>query len=187
MAKVAHSLVRHVEHALEATILAAALLLLLPAPAGSQTTAPSPPMPASVPARVVEEAADPWLATVAALKQSEGRWIEIRLKTQRLIAWEGDRAVRAVIVSTGKRSTPTPRGSFAIQSKHRTASMRGADYDISGVPYVMYYSGNYGIHGTTWHNRFGTPVSHGCTNVAVDHAKWLFHWAAVGTPVVVRD
>ncbi|MBD2547916.1 L,D-transpeptidase, partial [Planktothricoides raciborskii] len=29
-------------------------------------------------------------------------------------------------------------------------------------------------------------VSHGCTNVAVNHAEWLFNWADIGTPVVVH-
>ncbi|MGL4375099.1 MAG: L,D-transpeptidase, partial [Microcoleaceae cyanobacterium] len=30
-------------------------------------------------------------------------------------------------------------------------------------------------------------VTHGCTNVAVNHAKWLFQWADIGTPVVVHQ
>jgi lipoprotein-anchoring transpeptidase ErfK/SrfK len=29
-------------------------------------------------------------------------------------------------------------------------------------------------------------MSHGCTNVAVNHAEWLFNWAEVGTPIVVH-
>ncbi|WP_347272776.1 L,D-transpeptidase [Leptolyngbya sp. FACHB-17] len=128
-------------------------------------------------------------ATVRAMttyKNTNQRWVEIRLSTQRLIAWEGKKQVHAVIVSTGKASTPTPQGVFRIQSKYRVARMQGDDYDIPDVPYTMYYSGGYGIHGAYWHNRFGTPVSHGCVNVAVDHAQWLFNWAKVGTPVVVR-
>jgi lipoprotein-anchoring transpeptidase ErfK/SrfK len=50
----------------------------------------------------------------------------------------------------------------------------------------MYYDGGMAIHGAYWHNLFGNPVTHGCTNVAVNHAKWLFEWASVGTPVVVH-
>ena len=121
------------------------------------------------------------------LKASNQRWIEIDLSSQRLIAWEGGRSVYAIIVSTGKTSTPTRIGTFAVQTKHRVARMRGAGYDIGDVPYTMYYSGNYAIHGAYWHHRFGTPVSHGCVNVAVNHAQWLFNWASVGTPVVVHE
>jgi len=67
---------------------------------------------------------------------------------------------------------------------HRFARMQGLT-TISQM-YTMYYSGSYAIHGTYWHHRFGTPVSHGCVNVA-GHARWLFNWALVGTPVVVHD
>jgi lipoprotein-anchoring transpeptidase ErfK/SrfK len=121
------------------------------------------------------------------LKHSGQKWIEIDLSSQRLYAWEGDRPVYAVLVSTGKASTPTPTGTFAIQTRHRVARMQGADYDVPDVPYTLYYYRGYAIHGAYWHHRFGTPVSHGCTNVAVNHARWLFNWASVGTPVVVHD
>lgn len=121
------------------------------------------------------------------LQQSSDRWIQIDLSRQRLIAWEGNQAVYAVIVSTGKSSTPTRTGTFAVYTKYRETRMTGPDYDVPDVPYTMYYDGGMAIHGAYWHNRFGTPVSHGCTNVAVDHAKWLFEWASVGTPVVVHD
>jgi lipoprotein-anchoring transpeptidase ErfK/SrfK len=123
---------------------------------------------------------------ISTYKKSDQRWIEIQLSTQRLIAWQGKKQAYAVVVSTGKSTTPTLKGVFEIQTQYRTARMQGDDYDIPDVPYTMYYSGGYGIHGAYWHNSFGTPVSHGCVNVAVDHAKWLFHWAEVGTPVVVH-
>ena len=121
------------------------------------------------------------------LQQSKERWISIDLSTQRLIAWEGNKAVYAVIVSTGKTSTPTRLGTFRVYTKYRSTRMTGPGYDVPDVPYTMYYDGGMAIHGAYWHNRFGTPVSHGCTNVAVNHAKWLFDWASVGTPVVVHD
>ncbi|PSB28161.1 L,D-transpeptidase [Stenomitos frigidus] len=125
-------------------------------------------------------------STVRRLEKSKRRWIEIKLSSQRLIAWEGKTPVYAVLISTGKDLTPTSPGVFAIQTRDRYARMRGADYDIADVPYTMYYDGSYAIHGAYWHHNFGTPVSHGCVNVAVNHARWLFNWATIGTPVVVR-
>ena len=121
------------------------------------------------------------------LKQSGERWIEIDLSKQRLIAWQGNRPVYAVIISTGKSSTPTPTGIFSIQTRYRTTRMSGADYDVPNVPYAMFYHRGYAIHGADWHNNFGTPVSHGCTNVAVNHARWLYNWASIGTAIIVRD
>ncbi|MBE9208322.1 L,D-transpeptidase [Nostoc sp. LEGE 06077] len=123
---------------------------------------------------------------IQTLQKSNQRWIQINLSTQRLTAWEGKKPVYAVTISTGKQSTPTRIGSFKIQSKHKSARMRGRDYDVPNVPYTMFYQGNYGIHGAYWHNKFGTPVSHGCINVAPNHAKWLFNWASLGTPVVIH-
>ena len=125
--------------------------------------------------------------SIATLKESQKQWIEINLSTQRLIAWEGDQSVYEVIVSTGKKSTPTRTGLFMVQRKYRSDRMRGADYDISGVPYVMYYDRGYAIHGANWHNRFGTPITHGCVNVPVDHAAWLFDWATKGMSVVIHE
>ncbi len=124
---------------------------------------------------------------IARLKKSPDRWIEVNLKTQRVIAWEGKRWVSAMIVSTGKATTPTVTGVFEVYDRYRETRMQGDDYDIPDVPYVMYFSGGYGFHGAYWHNRFGTPVSHGCVNLAVDKAKWLYDFAAIGTPVVVHN
>jgi lipoprotein-anchoring transpeptidase ErfK/SrfK len=121
------------------------------------------------------------------LKRSKQRWIQVDLTKQRVIAWDGNRWVDAMIVSTGKDATPTPTGVYDIYVKYREARMQGDDYDIPDVPHVMYFSGGYGFHGAYWHNKFGTPVSHGCINLALDKAKWLYNFAAVGTTVVIHD
>lgn len=123
---------------------------------------------------------------LARQQRRKGRWIEIDLSAQRLTAWNGKKRVRSFMVSTGKRRTPTRVGTFAIQSKHRKARMRGRDYNVPNVPYVMYYSGGYALHGAYWHNRFGTPVSHGCVNLRTASASWLYNWAPSGTPVVIH-
>jgi lipoprotein-anchoring transpeptidase ErfK/SrfK len=123
---------------------------------------------------------------VRQLKKSSKRWIQVDLSEQRLIAWQGGKPVFGVIVSTGKKSTPTPIGVFNIYTKLKTTRMKGEGYDIPNVPHTMYYQGGYGIHGAFWHNNFGTPVSHGCVNLAPNQAKKLFNWASVGTTVVVQ-
>lgn len=115
-----------------------------------------------------------------------GRWIEVNLSRQRLTAWENGRRVYSMPISSGKRATPTRRGVFAVQRKYRATTMRGRGYVAANVPYTMYYSGGYAIHGAYWHNRFGTPVSHGCVNLPVGQARRLYSWAGVGTRVVVR-
>jgi lipoprotein-anchoring transpeptidase ErfK/SrfK len=123
---------------------------------------------------------------IAYLIQSGQAWIEIDLGDQQLLAWEGDYLVYSAIVSTGKDETPTPTGVFSIYAKTPEGSMSGEDYSVPDVPYIMYYDGNYAIHGAYWHDAFGIPVSHGCTNVPVGQAGLLYDWASVGTPVVVH-
>jgi lipoprotein-anchoring transpeptidase ErfK/SrfK len=117
---------------------------------------------------------------------SPSHWIEIDLSEQRLRAWQGKKLVYSFKTSTGKRSTPTPTGKFWINSKYRTNRMRGRGYDISDVPYAMYFYGGYAIHGAYWHNRFGNPISHGCVNLPVKQARKLYNWAKMGTLVVVN-
>lgn len=117
---------------------------------------------------------------------SQPRRIEIDLSAQRLFAWEGKKLVHSFRISTGKRSTPTPVGKFKISSKYRLNRMRGPGYDIPDVPYAMYFYKGYAIHGVYWHNRFGTPVSHGCVNLPVSQARKLYNWTTPGTLVIVR-
>lgn len=126
-------------------------------------------------------------STPASAYNSSSRRIQVDLSDQRLYAWEGKNLVYSMRVSTGKRSTPTRTGRFTIQTKLRATRMRGTNYNIPNVPYTMYYSGGYAIHGAYWHNRFGRRVSRGCVNLPVRQARKLYNWASVGTRVVVNQ
>ena len=114
------------------------------------------------------------------------RWIDVDLTNQRVYAYEGDVVVNSFIVSTGTWLTPTVTGSYKIYVKYRSASMSGPGYYLPDVPYIMYFYGDYGLHGTYWHNNFGTPMSHGCVNLRTEEAAWLYSWASVGTVVNVH-
>lgn len=114
------------------------------------------------------------------------RWIDVDLTNQRVYAYEGDVIVNSFIVSTGTWATPTVTGQYKIYVKYRSAKMSGPGYYLPNVPYIMYFYKGYGLHGTYWHNNFGTPMSHGCVNLRTDDAAWLFNWASVGTLVNVH-
>ncbi len=114
------------------------------------------------------------------------RWIDVDLSNQRVYAYEGDVIVNSFIVSTGTWLTPTVTGKYNIYVKIRSGSMHGPGYFLPDVPYIMYFYKGYGLHGTYWHNNFGTPMSHGCVNLRTDDAAWLFNWASVGTLVNVH-
>jgi len=147
----------------------------------AEVSAPKPPAPISSPPAAVSTAA-----------RVVEKWIDIDLSEQRLRAYEGRRVVFSTKVSTGTRRYPTVQGRFQIYAKVPSQTMRGGSrlrgdyYYLPRVPNVMYFFRGYSLHGTYWHNNFGRPMSHGCVNLPLADAKWLFAWAPLGTTVVVH-
>ncbi len=118
---------------------------------------------------------------------ADDRWIHVNLSSQTLVAYQGSRPVFATAVSSGKKGFEPPLGLFRIHQKFVSATMNGPDpddgwYEVEEVPWTMYYWESYALHGTYWHNDFGKPRSHGCTNIAPADARWLFHWTSPGLP-----
>lgn len=133
--------------------------------------------------------------SVSAQIITDKKLITVDLGKQMLYAWEGGQIKHQTPVSTGMRLTPTVRGSFKIRTKVPMQDMRGPSpykqyyptgkYHIKNVPHVMYFYQAYAIHGAYWHNNFGRVASHGCVNVPLASAEWLFNWADTGTQVEV--
>ncbi len=111
-----------------------------------------------------------------------GKWIDIDLTHQRLVAYERYQPVYWATVSTGITRMPTVTGSYRIYYKFRYGDMSGSDYYLRDVPYVMYFYKSYAMHGTYWHNNFGQPMSHGCINMKIEDAAWLYNWTAPVVP-----
>lgn len=93
-------------------------------------------------------------------------------------------------VSSGKYSTPTPKGSFRIINKHPKAW----SYFGLWMPYWMGMgNGSFGFHELPiWpsgyregENHLGVPVSHGCIRLGIGPAQFLYNWAEIGTPVII--
>lgn len=114
------------------------------------------------------------------------RWIDVNLTEQRAYAYEGNALIRSFWISSGTWQHPTITGQYRIYVKYETADMTGPDYYLPDVPYVMYFYKGYGIHGTYWHSNFGAPMSHGCINLSIEDAQWLFEFASVGTLVNIH-
>ena len=165
-----------------------------PAPSETPTTTPtSTAIPSFTPSPTMQ--ASPTFTSTSTPKplvnrpsdvDNNERWIDIDLSEQRTYAFEGDQMINKFRVSTGTSRTPTITGQYRIYVKYRTAHMSGPGYYLPNVPYVMYFYKGYGLHGTYWHNNFGTPMSHGCVNLKNEDAAWLFSWASVGTVVYIH-
>ena len=115
-----------------------------------------------------------------------GKWIDVNLTTQTLTAFEGQTAAFTTRVSTGIWRYPTVVGTFQVYVKYAATRMVGPGYNLPNVPWTMYFYRGYAIHGTYWHNNFGTPMSHGCVNLSIPDAKWVYDWSPMGIKVVTH-
>ncbi|HEY5792058.1 MAG TPA: L,D-transpeptidase family protein [Chthoniobacterales bacterium] len=137
--------------------------------------------------------------------------LEIALSEQRGLLLVSDSVAMDFAVATGKRSHPTPAGSFAILSKSReyASNLYGKIYDATGVvtvadadttrdtipeggwfegasmPYWMRLTNT----GVGLHIGYvpGRPASHGCIRLPSAVAPVIFQRVRVGTPVVIAD
>ena len=158
---------------------------LTPSPTFTPTATPTP-----VPTFVSDDTVVVGGAVRPAGVGPNERWIDVNLTTQSLVAYEGDNAVFNSLVSSGTWLHPTVTGEFRVWLRYTAQTMDGTrlgyDYYLPNVPYVMYFYRDYALHGTYWHNNFGTPMSHGCVNLPTPAAEWIFNWSSIGTLVNVH-
>lgn len=122
------------------------------------------------------------IAQVLPIRRPEGvkgRWVAIDLFEQVAVAYEDDRMVYATLVSSGLPKWETNEGTFRIWARPKLTEMSGAMgqpdfYSLQAVPWVMYYDKDISIHGTYWHDGFGYRHSHGCVNMTITDARWIF-------------
>jgi hypothetical protein len=110
------------------------------------------------------------------------KWIEVLLNHQTLVAYEGRRPVYATLVSTGRTEHKSPAGLYRVKTKVSMSAMnnRPGDselYRVDDVPWIQYFFEGFALHGTYWHDQFGTPKSHGCINLSPKDARWVFEWS----------
>jgi hypothetical protein len=118
-------------------------------------------------------------------KDVSGHWIAVDLYEQTLIAYEDSKPVFATLVSSGLPKFDTNEGTFKVWARLPQDSMSGATgapsaYALQFVPWVMYFDESISLHGTYWHDLFGYRQSHGCVNLSISDARWLFNWMAGG-------
>ena len=120
------------------------------------------------------------------------RSIEVDLSEQRVYLRQDGQVVKSFLASTGKPGTPTHTGTYRIGWKLTMQNMGNEDltkyphYYTENVPWVMYFNGDQAFHGAYWHNNFGHVMSHGCINLRISDAKYLFDWAPNGTVVWIH-
>jgi hypothetical protein len=122
------------------------------------------------------------------------RWIEVNLYEQTLAIYEAGQLKFATLITSGQDPFFTRPGLFQIYEKKEKETMSGtfeADrsdyYYLQDVPWTMYFDEARALHGAYWRAVFGYPGSHGCVNLSIGDAHYLFNWAALGDWVYVWD
>jgi hypothetical protein len=116
--------------------------------------------------------------------------IEVDLKQQILRYTFNGRILDQFHISSGIAGMETPLGEFRVLDKVPLKNYGGSGYNFyyPNTKWNLHFTTGYAryyIHGAYWHNNFGHPMSHGCVNVAYWNMENLYHWANVGTRVVI--
>jgi lipoprotein-anchoring transpeptidase ErfK/SrfK len=92
-------------------------------------------------------------------------------------------------VSTGRKGYATPRGQWKPTRMHKSYFSR--KYDNAPMPFSVFFTGGYAIHGTTKVKSLGRPASHGCVRLQTANAAAFYHMVnAVGrknTRIVITN
>lgn len=113
-------------------------------------------------------------------------WIDVDLSRNVLTLAQGDSPVFATYVAVGTSDAPTITGTFRVWYKIKSTRMSLSPpvvpraYDLANVPNTMFYHRSYAIHGTYWHDKFGTRQSSGCTNLTRGDAAYIFSMTSPG-------
>ncbi len=110
-------------------------------------------------------------------------WIGIDLYEQTAVAYEGDKPVFATLIAAGLAQWPTRDGLYHIYFRRQRHTMNGGRpgydfYYIEEVPWTMFFDEGRALHGAYWHDEFGYRHSHGCINLSLTDAHWLYQWVA---------
>jgi lipoprotein-anchoring transpeptidase ErfK/SrfK len=122
---------------------------------------------------------------------SSHRWIMVNIWEQVLTVYENNQLIFATLVSTGDNYKLTDTGLYSVYLRFETTPMSGGEgedyYLLERVPWTMYFDQGNALHGAYWHSSFGYPRTHGCVNLALADAHWLFDWATMNESVYVFD
>jgi lipoprotein-anchoring transpeptidase ErfK/SrfK len=114
--------------------------------------------------------------------------------TKRLTVQQDGVPTRVIPVSLGKPGTPSSSGTMVIMTKDvhtvfDTTNEPGVDHYRADISYAMRITwGGEFIHAAPWSvgDQGVRNVSHGCVNMSMDNARWLFGVTHIGDPVTVR-
>lgn len=107
-------------------------------------------------------------------------WVQVVRSQQKLFLHLNGVHKATWAVSTGAPGHGTPNfdthPNGRIYDKYSSSKYPGGDYQgLGNMPYVVFISGGFAIHGTSQGNwkKLGTRASHGCVRIHPDHAYYF--------------
>jgi hypothetical protein len=134
----------------------------------------------------------------SAADEYSGRWLRATLlPVTKVIAFQGQTAVRSMYALRGIAVFPTPTGIFSILRRVPNETMDsmtlGIPHDsqygylVKNVLWTQYFTPDgASLHDNYWSSNFGGVGSHGCLGLSLADSKWLWDWASIGLPVIVH-
>jgi lipoprotein-anchoring transpeptidase ErfK/SrfK len=130
-------------------------------------------------------------------ESSLGQVILVSISQRHLWACQGTTTAYDSPVITGMEmyaADLTPPGTYYVYGKHTNTVLRGSDSTGSWDDADNQY-GQYGFHDATWRSdsAFGNTdpdsadASHGCVELPLATAAWLYNWSSIGTEVIISN
>jgi len=129
----------------------------------------------------------------------------VSISQRHLWACQGSKMVYDTPVVTGidyLAADETPTGTYHIYDKQTDVTLTGSDSTGSWsdavhywMPFLRNQYGTYGLHDATWRDNsaFGnispnsSDASHGCVELPLSAAQWLYSWTRAGTTVTIES
>jgi lipoprotein-anchoring transpeptidase ErfK/SrfK len=115
------------------------------------------------------------LALLAAPASAATLVAKVSLSTQTMTVIHRGAAKYNWKVSTARAGKVTPTGTWT--AKYLKRFHRSSRYGWAPMPYSIFYSGNFAVHGTNSTAKLGSPASAGCIRLSRTNAATLFEMA----------
>jgi lipoprotein-anchoring transpeptidase ErfK/SrfK len=112
------------------------------------------------------------LVAAASASSANALVARIDVSSQTMIVSRHGRVLYTWPVSTARSGYVTPRGQYQPTRMHKMWHSR--KYDMSPMPYSIFFRGGYAIHGTNYVKQLGRPASHGCVRLHTANAATLY-------------
>ncbi|NOR55481.1 MAG: L,D-transpeptidase family protein [Sulfurovum sp.] len=123
--------------------------------------------------RTIEAREDAQVANLASIPGDIH--IKVSRYSQTMRVYKGKKLIYTWLVSTGKKGYTTPMGNY---KPYYTVKMHySRKWNMSPMPYSVFYYKGYAIHGTNYASRLGSRASHGCIRLSTRNARKVYNLA----------